>query len=245
MSGWREYLERVAAALFEGEPVGVLPKEPPPPPARFYWRLLRALSGDMAALEAALKEAKGYARANRFLAQEVAHRVRPEVYPPPEEELRRAWEAFRFGEAVVKSFLAATKERTPVELFTLLLPPAESLPLAAGEAGHSVPVHFLAWEGTGKLRFGDLEAEPFEMVVELPKEAFAGFKEQPLMAWVLYRGSSGEPVEVIADRVEIFPEEGFVVLVFPWFWLYDVEGRPQTEDVILEIRIDKSKKSKK
>ena len=245
MSSWREYLERVAAALFEGEPVGTLPEPPPPPPARFYWRLLRALSGDLAALEAALEEAKDYARANRFLAQAVAHRVRPEVYPPPGEELRRAWEAFRFGEAVVESFLAATEEKTPVELFTLLLPPAESLPLAAGAAEHLVPVRFLGWEGAGRLRFGDLGAEPFEMVLELPKEAFTKLKEGPLAGWVTYRGSTGEPVVVAADRVKVFPEERFVVLVFPWFWLYDLEGRPQNEGVVLEIRIDESKEGKK
>jgi len=242
VSGWRECLERVAAALFEGAPVGALPKEPPPPPARFYWRLLRALSGDMAALEAALKEAEGYARANRFLARAVAHRVRPEVYPPPEEELRRAWEAFRFGEAVVESFLAATEEKAPAELFTLLLPPAEALPLAAGEAERTVPVRFLGWEGTGKLRFGDIHAEPFEVAVELPAEAFLAFEKQPLAGWVLYRGGSGDPAEVMADRVEVFPEAGLVVLVFPWFWLYDLEGRPQTEAVVLGVRVQEHKK---
>ena len=239
MLEWRAYLERVAKALEEGEPIGPLPEEEPKGPARFYYLLLRALASDEEALRQALNLAEQGSRVKRYLALAVAHRVDPERHPPPPEELRRAWLSFRDGDRLMNVFLRALEETPKHQLLAELLPPAASLPLAAGEETFAVPFYAKGWEGKARVRFADIGAHPFEILVELPEQArpWLAALKPPLKARLYYRLAHGEEGMAVTEHVERFPEENLLVLSFPEFWLTDLRGTPQDERVITAIEL--------
>ena len=239
MRTWRDYLARLEAVLERGASVGPLPGKPPPGPARFYDKLLRALAGDAEALASALDEAAGRSRVNRYLAQAVAHRVDPARYPPPTPELAEAWRAFRTGEALIGRLQKAL-EALDAEgmLTTVLTPPAAALPLAAGgEQERRVPLRLPGWEGQAGLRFLDPGARPFEVVLRLPEAARPALAALTpgAEARLYYRLAHGGEAEVRAEGLERFPEANALVLRFPEFWLFDLSGVPQDERAVTRV----------
>ncbi len=225
---WQKYEAELIRRLEGGPPALRLPPAPPPGVAGFFWRLLRALEGDAASLEEARRLAEGRGAVPRYLVEAVAHRAFPERYPPPAPELVRAWRAYQRGK-----HLFAVLERPRVEV----LPPAASLPLAAGGGPAQVPVSLRGKTWTAGLRFGGIEARPFEVLVELPEEAWAALDQADVdRARVYYRAPEGE-AWAEAEAMELFPEEGLLVLSFPEFWLYDVNDLPQDERVITRVEL--------
>ena len=223
---WQE-LEAELARRLSGAPSALaIPPEPPPGLAGFFWRLLRALGGDAKALEAAKKEVGDKGPVLRYLVEAVAHRAFPDRYPPPAPELERAWRAYWRG----KAFFDALAE--PV---IEVLPPAASLPLAAGSPERRTTLVAGGQSYEVAIRFGGMEARPFEVVLHVPEDLREAV--QGVAARLYYRTPSGE-AWVEAEGVEFFPEEALLVLVFPEFWLYDPEGQPQDERVVTRVVLE-------
>lgn len=223
---WQE-LEAELARRLSGAPSALaIPPEAPRGLAGLFWRLLRALGGDAEALKAAQKEATGGGPVLRYLVEAVAHRAFPDRYPPPAPELERAWRAYWRGKAF---FEALTEPMTEV------LPPAARLPLAAGPTEQRVTFIAGGQAREAAVRFGGIEARPFEVILQVPKDLQHALLGST--ARLYYRTPSGEAWAETRE-VEFFPEEALLVLAFPEFWLYDPEGQPQDERVVTRVVLE-------
>ena len=226
---WQE-LEAELFRRLSGEPPGLrLPAEPPPGLGGFFWQLLRVLEGDEAALGEARAAAGEAGPVLRYLVEATAHAAFPERHPAPGPELAAAWR----DHLRARRFLAALREPEPV-----VLPPAASLPLAAGPAEAKTRLVLAGQTFEAPVRFGGLEARPFTIAAALTPEAWRAVEaHEPKRARVFYRTPSGE-AWAEAQELELFPPDRLLVLAFPEFWLYDPEGNPQDERVLTKVVLE-------